>query len=470
MRNRRHGRLRGVRGAIALVAAACLLAPSGARAGADRVTDLARGKEDSSPRFLTALGSKLYFSATAPRVGTELFRLNAGGRHAKLLRDIVPGEEGFGLREQPVAAGDRLFFRVRCPVDVTIPSCEPPTAEVWVSDGNRRGTQPVHGAAPDSRPRSFTAFGDRLLLTAADELWVTDGTQAGSLPLGVQPRSADYIHRGSIRYVAAATVGDVALFQGWDEAHGGELWRTDGTPGGTSLVADLIPGEAGSEPGNLTSMGAYALFIANPGDPDAHQALMRTDGSTVQRLVGLGRYESVSDDLFAGHITPARNGAFFVSSEQEADGHLWWTDGTAEGTRVLRSFHSEAWANPFGDDFAAAGRNVFFTVYDKGNGNGELWTSDGTPEGTRVVRDLAGPGSPGVEDLTAAGKRVYFTAETKAKGRELWMSDGTRRGTKLVRDIRRGPRDTDIEWLTAVGQRVYFTAEDSHGRELWTAR
>src|SRR6266508_485028 len=50
-------------------------------------------------------------------------------------------------------------------------------------------------------------------------------------------------------------------FSGDDGVHGVELWRTDGTPDGTSLVKDLIPGVDSSRPQELTNVGGRLFFV-----------------------------------------------------------------------------------------------------------------------------------------------------------------------------------------------------------------
>jgi len=66
----------------------------------------------------------------------------------------------------------------------------------------------------------------------------------------------------------------------------------------------------------------------------------------------------------------------------------------------------------------------------------ELWASDGTPEGTRLVKDLS-PGVPSSNpaNLVDLGGTLYFTANVGAGGTELWKSDGTEGGTVKVADI-----------------------------------
>ena len=110
----------------------------------------------------------------------------------------------------------------------------------------------------------------------------------------------------------------------------------------------------------------------------------------------------------------------------------------------------------------------------------ELWTSDGTPGGTAQVLDLRSgsassmPDAPYMTGLTAAvGSTFFFVADDGVAGVELWKSDGTAAGTVLVKDIRPGPGGSEPRWLTAAGGRLFFTADDGasggHGRELWVS-
>src|SRR6476661_11279735 len=59
-----------------------------------------------------------------------------------------------------------------------------------------------------------------------------------------------------------AVIGGVAYFQAIDPEHGAELWRSDGTEAGTSMVIDLIPGVTGSSPQYITAWGNNLFFGA----------------------------------------------------------------------------------------------------------------------------------------------------------------------------------------------------------------
>jgi ELWxxDGT repeat protein len=98
----------------------------------------------------------------------------------------------------------------------------------------------------------------------------------------------------------------------------------------------------------------------------------------------------------------------------------------------------------------------------------ELWISDGTAQGTKLLKDIEpGPDSSEPMSLVRAGGLVFFHARTSANGRELWVSDGTDVGTHQVADLYPGTgsafrADRQPRSLLKVqGRRVWFTATDS---------
>src|SRR5436309_1905955 len=49
-------------------------------------------------------------------------------------------------------------------------------------------------------------------------------------------------------------VGGILYFAATDGVSGGELWRSDGTPAGTFLVADIAPGKQTSNPQPMAAL------------------------------------------------------------------------------------------------------------------------------------------------------------------------------------------------------------------------
>jgi len=126
-----------------------------------------------------------------------------------------------------------------------------------------------------------------------------------------------------------------------------------------------------------------------------------------------------------------------------------------------------------GNELVVYKNELFFSGVDY-SPNRELWKSDGTEEGTVLVKDLVNTGGAGPFELTVAGEYLYFSGNTNQGTHELYRSDGTETGTVLVVDQRDGLYDPDIRNLVAVGDKLFFTASDgisgtdgSTGTELY---
>ncbi len=91
--------------------------------------------------------------------------------------------------------------------------------------------------------------------STGEELWRTDGTEAGTQLVLEIGRGVDQ----GVRPRYFACVGSTLFFAG------SELWKTDGTALGTSMVVDINPGSAGSYPKNLTSADGLMYFQATDG-------------------------------------------------------------------------------------------------------------------------------------------------------------------------------------------------------------
>ena len=90
---------------------------------------------------------------------------------------------------------------------------------------------------------------------------------------------------------------------------------------------------------------------------------------------------------------------------------------------------------------------LYFSAYTEDDGY-ELWKSDGTAEGTVMVKDIAPGEESGPEYLINANGTLFFSADDGISGRELWKSDGTLTGTVRVMDIFSGTSDSNPQRLT----------------------
>jgi ELWxxDGT repeat protein len=95
---------------------------------------------------------------------------------------------------------------------------------------------------------------------------------------------------------------------------------------------------------------------------------------------------------------------------------------------------------------------VFFPARDGGNGR-EPWESDGTQDGTAIVRDVNPGGSSSPSGLIALGGTVFFAADDGEHGVELWA-------TRPLDNVRPCPDDASV---LCVHGPADFTAE---GRDI----
>jgi ELWxxDGT repeat protein len=172
---------------------------------------------------------------------------------------------------------------------------------------------------------------------------------------------------------------------------------------------------------------------------------------------------------FPVHFVELEGRLYFNGWEPTHGIELWVTDGTAEGTEVLKDICPGSCSGRVGSVELVVSGGLLYFLADDGEHGSELWVSDGTREGTRMVLDIRpGPGYSRPWYLTPAANGIYFTADDGEHGRELWFSDGTAEGTAMVDDVRPGPVGADPTHLVAFGDLLFFSADDGvNGREPW---
>ena len=82
---------------------------------------------------------------------------------------------------------------------------------------------------------------------------------------------------GSNPYNTVA-LGSSAVFVAYEPLTGYELWISNGSSGGTTLIKDIYVGGYGSSPSGLTNIGGVIYFSANDGVNG--RELWKTDGTT----------------------------------------------------------------------------------------------------------------------------------------------------------------------------------------------
>jgi ELWxxDGT repeat protein len=346
--------------------------------------------------------------------------------------------------------------------------------ELWVTDGSAAGTSllvDIFAGTSSSNPTGFTALGNgEIVFQATDatngtELWVTDGTAA---------------HTSLLKNIAAGTLNSnptnffalgngKALFQANNAVAGAELWVTDGTAAGTSLLKDIQSGGSGSFPQGLSALGnGLTLFQATDGTDGAE--LWVTDGTTGNT--------SLLKDINPGGagssptlITALGNGtAVFEASDGTHGKELWVTDGTAAHTSLLMDINPGTTDSSPTDITLLGNGLALFQAKDATHGQ-ELWVTDGTAAHTSLLKDIIGGASASLpNNITALGNgTAVFQAKDSTDGVELWVTDGSAAHTSLLKDINSGNSGSSPTGITALGNgKAVFQADNgTGGTELW---
>jgi ELWxxDGT repeat protein len=194
---------------------------------------------------------------------------------------------------------------------------------------------------------------------------------------------------------------------------------------------------------------------------------------------------SLMDDLVPGRassdprdLTAMKGRLHFTAWNPRHGRQLWKTNGTAAGTVMLTRVPGRLGSDP--EDLTVADGVLFFSARDPRHGR-ELWKSNGTVARTSMVRNVVpGPHGSSPQDITCAmGQQqtnprsqvlVYFSAWTAASGRQLRRSNGTAAGTVRLTNVNPGTsaalRPEDI--TPVAGMDAMFSGDDGvHGREPW---
>ncbi len=264
----------------------------GTSSGTMLVKDL-NSSFDTDPVGLTVFDGNLYFGETGG-VANRLWKSDGTSTGTVLVADLKVGADHISSisvaantmfvksgqrlwKSDGTSAGTQLLANYTFPIKSDLVSFNNRVYfvansssfgdELWTSDGTSAGTTQfvdLHPGTFSSSPFNFKIINGQLYFAAksgvgANKLFRTDGTTAGTQlvrdfsPPGFEDAftylrfssnlpASDFVEVNGLFYFTANTINN-----------GFELWRSDGTSGGTFLLRDIAPGSKSSQPSALVN-------------------------------------------------------------------------------------------------------------------------------------------------------------------------------------------------------------------------
>jgi ELWxxDGT repeat protein len=430
--------------------------------------ELVKGGIDVSNRMVVA-GNTLFFSAWGSGTGIELWKSDGSTDGTVLVKDIRIGTAQTYF-QQFVALGDLLIF-----------SADNSTYgyEFWKSDGTEAGTGLIADLFSGTSNglhnvgNTMAVYNGRVYAKASNgttgyEPWSTDGTNMTIL------KDINAGSGWSLPNSPLYTVSNGQLFMvASNGTSGEELFKTDGAEAHTDIVKDITPGSgSGYGPSYLVDMGGILYFTADDSAGHTNRELWRSDGTSggTYRVLDINPSGAgVDTSTWDPELTVVNGKLFFVADNGTAGQELWASDGTPEGTSMVKDIYpGTLGSEPHG--LYAGDTNLFFGA-DDGSGSGdELWVSDVTADGTYMVKEINPNSTGGYWGHNGAifyNGIFYFQANDGTTGTELWRSDGTETGTYRVADFNTGSGDSNPHNFVEMNGTLYFGANASSVGGLW---
>jgi ELWxxDGT repeat protein len=275
-------------------------------------------------------------------------------------------------------------------------------------------------------PYNFTAFDGYIYFSADDgtsgrELWRSNGTTLGTTrvaDINSGPDSSDpsefTVFDGHLYFSAAGSC---------DEGCDTELWRTDGTELGTTRVANIGIGTNSSYPSEFTVFNGYLYFQANDGTNGTNgNELWRTDGTEA----GTTMVDEINGEDDSGSDPSdftAFDGYLYFSADDGINGtELWRTDGTTLGTTRVTNINTSAGGSSDPNNFIVLGDYLYFNATDGTNFNPRRIDDSGLTESAVIPGTNANTNCE-CEPFAALGGRLYMRIESVETGAEIAYLD-----------------------------------------------
>ncbi len=270
------------------------------------------------------------------------------------------------------------------------------------------------------------------------QIWKSDGTASGTSLVYTMPQSSISnaciftSDRDSRRNFSVS--GNTMFFGGYDAVNGNELWITDGTVAGTHIVKDIKAGTGNSLPWAFCKIGSDVFFTCM--QTGLERKLWKTDGTaagTVQVAVAEPFY------ILDNAVGIVNNKMIFYAHNTVDGYEPYVSDGTAAGTFMLKDINTggNSWLSQSQNAHLRFNSRYCFFVANNGTANA-LWRTDGTSAGTVQLTTNAQAAFSGVSggsytDIDENGLwMIEYNIVGAGNNEKIYRSNGTAAGTYQV--------------------------------------
>jgi ELWxxDGT repeat protein len=424
----------------------------GTAAGSNLLKDINTDVSGLAYTELVDNGAIAIFSGRNMETGTEPQVTDGTIEGTHLIKDLAVGPASSFTYDITVVNGMFVFAAID----------QSERLQVYRSDGSENGTTAITSFTDNKavgnilrQTDGLKCFFDVRNPDGTYALFISDGTASGTRELMNFGKNS-YGVGFSVERVAAGTNKIYFSLSGYGE----NLWMSDGTTAGTVKVADM------PEINELTVAGDRAFFVARTGSGLDEFEVFVSDGTAGSKVT---RDLNGSKSSGPSGLTALNGKVVFAATEEATGREVWITDGSESGTTRLKDILPGAEGSLFGSEFIEFQDHLYFAA-DDGVHGAELWRTSGTAESTVLFKDIVpGPGNSLPNAFKALNDKLYFQAYTPENGYEVWRSDGSADNTSMLVDVIPGPEYSNPFGFIEINEKLVFYADTpSNGLQLWS--
>jgi ELWxxDGT repeat protein len=403
----------------------------GSSAGTHQVTDIASTDQTyGTPVLLGLIGTNLVFAQIVSNNTMQLFLTDGTAAGTRTLSNFAGNQ--YGLVSDHIALNGKVYVAL----ESNLSCCEP---DLWATDGTTAGTVRIDSNEGfptfHLQPSSLRAFGQSVALLTDTEnqgvqLSMVD-TTTNALTILATPSGASY---GS----TIAAMDGFILYLSGNANNGLQLWRSDGTLPGTTMVMNMGPGVQLSQLSQdivMTRVGDRAIFQSE--NAQNGPQLWGSDG-TAQGTVPLIATPTPSGSGYVQPLLGVVGTHGYYAIYTGTDLRVVVTDGTLAGTHVLTEAGpldlSGLITNNTPNSNQVAGDDTLTFLYtyhfDASGNTKHLYAY--TPQSNALTDLLDAPVLDGAEPMLAYNGQLYFRGSDPVHSDNPWVSDGTVAGTHIL--------------------------------------